>query len=145
MTVGAKLDSGSKFCNFQPRYAEWLGLDLNSGIPETIRTATVSFPAYGHEVTLQVGVLQSDGSQRRLEHGPTQRFLSCALASRRLIPKLYAGEQAITREESYRLRASWFTASSALAGGCEALSVNERQHLPGARPVRLILFPELGQ
>jgi hypothetical protein len=31
VTVGAKLDSGSKFCVFQPRYAEWLGLDLTSG------------------------------------------------------------------------------------------------------------------
>lgn len=58
VTVGAKIDSGSKFCIFQPRYAEWLGLDLTSGIPEKIRTAAGSFPAYGHEVTLQVGDLQ---------------------------------------------------------------------------------------
>ena len=60
VTVGAKIDSGSKFCIFQPRYAEWLGLDLTSGIPEKIRTAAGSFPAYGHEVTLQVGDLQWD-------------------------------------------------------------------------------------
>jgi Aspartyl protease len=60
VTVGAKLDSGSKFCVFQPRYAEWLGLNLTSGIPEKIRTAAGSFPAYGHEVTLQVGDLQWD-------------------------------------------------------------------------------------
>jgi hypothetical protein len=60
VTVGAKLDSGSKFCIFQPRYAEWLGLDLTSGIPEKIRTAAGSFPAYGHEVILQVGDLQWD-------------------------------------------------------------------------------------
>ena len=60
VTINAKLDSGSKFCVFQPRYAEWLGLDLTSGIPEKISTATGSFPAYRHEVTLQVGDLQWD-------------------------------------------------------------------------------------
>src|SRR5262245_20058073 len=60
VTVGAKRDSGSKFCVFQPRYAEWLGLNLTSGVPERIRTAAGSFPAYGHDVTLQVGDLQWD-------------------------------------------------------------------------------------
>ena len=35
-------------------------LNLTSGIPERIRTAAGSFPAYGHEVTLQVGDLQWD-------------------------------------------------------------------------------------
>ncbi len=60
VTVSAKLDSGSKLCIFQPRYAEWLGLDLTSGISEKIRTAAGSFPAYEHEVTLQVGDLQWD-------------------------------------------------------------------------------------
>jgi hypothetical protein len=47
VTVGAKLDSGSKFCVFQPRYAKWLGFDLTCGIRERIRTAAGSFPAYG--------------------------------------------------------------------------------------------------
>jgi hypothetical protein len=60
VTVGAKLDTGSKFCVFQPRYAEWLGFDLTSGVRERIRTAAGSFPAYGHEVTLHVGDLQWD-------------------------------------------------------------------------------------
>ena len=60
VTVGAKLDSGSKFCVFQPRYAELLGFELESGIHERIRTAAGSFSAYGHEVTLQVGDLQWD-------------------------------------------------------------------------------------
>jgi len=56
--VNAKLDTGSKFCVFQPSQAAWLGLDLQSGIPERIRTAAGSFPAYGHEVTLMVGDLE---------------------------------------------------------------------------------------
>jgi hypothetical protein len=56
--VKAKLDTGSKFCVFQPGWATWLGLDLRSGIPERIRTAAGSFPAYGHEVTLMVGDLE---------------------------------------------------------------------------------------
>src|SRR5215831_10382018 len=53
--VDAKLDTGSKFCVFQPRYARILRLELERGIPERIRTAAGSFPSYGHEVTLQVG------------------------------------------------------------------------------------------
>ncbi len=55
--VDAKLDTGSKFCIFQPSYARWLGLDLRNGIPERIRTATGSFTAYGHEVRLMIGDL----------------------------------------------------------------------------------------
>ena len=58
--VDAKLDTGSKFCVFQPRYARLLQLDLERGTPERIRTAAGSFPSYGHEVTLQVGDLQWD-------------------------------------------------------------------------------------
>jgi hypothetical protein len=60
VTVYAKLDSGSKFCVLQPRYASLLGFDLESGIHERIRTAAGSFSAYGHEVTLHVGDLQWD-------------------------------------------------------------------------------------
>jgi len=56
--VNAKLDTGSKFCVFQPSQAAWLGLDLLRGTPERIRTAAGSFQAYGHEVTLAVGDLE---------------------------------------------------------------------------------------
>jgi hypothetical protein len=56
--LDAKLDTGSKFCVFQPSFAAKLDLDLFSGIPERIRTAAGSFPAYGHEVTLTVGDLE---------------------------------------------------------------------------------------
>ena len=56
--VNAKLDTGSKFCIFQPDQASLLGLDLESGDFERIRTAAGSFPAYGHEVRLVVGDLE---------------------------------------------------------------------------------------
>ncbi|MBS1808381.1 MAG: hypothetical protein JST84_09335 [Acidobacteria bacterium] len=56
--VDAKLDTGSKFCIFQPGWAAWLGLDLYSGVLQHIRTAAGSFPAYGHEVILKIGDLE---------------------------------------------------------------------------------------
>lgn len=48
----AKLDTGSTFCVFERKYAEVLRLDLESGHPQRIRTATGNFYADGHEVTL---------------------------------------------------------------------------------------------
>lgn len=56
--VNAKLDTGSKFCIFQPRQARLLGLDLESGMLERFRTAAGSFAAYGHEVKLAIGDLE---------------------------------------------------------------------------------------
>ena len=56
--VRVKLDTGSTFCVFQRRYAELLGVDVESGEPQGIRTATGSFTAYGHEITLTVGGLE---------------------------------------------------------------------------------------
>ncbi len=58
VTVNAKLDCGSKFCVFQPHFARLLGFELESGVPQGIRTAAGSFPAYGHEVTLTVSGLE---------------------------------------------------------------------------------------
>lgn len=56
--INAKLDTGSKFCIFQPRQAQLLGLDLESGTLERFRTAAGSFAAYGHEVRLAIGDLE---------------------------------------------------------------------------------------
>ena len=50
----AKLDTGSTYCIFQGKYADWLGLDLTSGAATKIATATGSFYCYGHELTLSV-------------------------------------------------------------------------------------------
>ena len=52
VVVRVKLDTGSTFCVFQRRYAELLGLDVEGGTPQRIRTATGTFTAYGHEITL---------------------------------------------------------------------------------------------
>jgi len=50
--IAAKLDCGSTFCVFQRKFGEMLGLDVESGISQRIGTATGSFRAYGHDVTL---------------------------------------------------------------------------------------------
>ena len=56
--VRAKLDTGSDVCVFQKHYAELLGLQAERGISQRIRTATGSFSATGHEVTITVGQLE---------------------------------------------------------------------------------------
>jgi len=56
--VDARLDIGSTFCIFQRYYANLLDFDVESGELKRIRTATGSFTAYGHEVTMTVGDLQ---------------------------------------------------------------------------------------
>jgi hypothetical protein len=50
----AKVDTGSTYCIFERRYAEWLDLNLISGILTRIETPTGSFYCYGHELTLSV-------------------------------------------------------------------------------------------
>jgi len=60
VTVYAKLDTGSKFCVFQPHYASILGFDPPKGTHEKIRTAAGSFSAFGHEVTMHISDLQWD-------------------------------------------------------------------------------------
>lgn len=50
----ARLDTGSTYCIFARKYADWLGLALTSGIEARIATATGYFYCYGHELTLSV-------------------------------------------------------------------------------------------
>ena len=50
----AKIDTGSTFCVFQRLHGELLGLEIENGIPADIGTATGSFRAFGHELTLSV-------------------------------------------------------------------------------------------
>jgi hypothetical protein len=49
----AKLDTGAAHCIFERKYAEMLGLDVESGWHQRFRTVTGSFAAYRHEVTIQ--------------------------------------------------------------------------------------------
>ena len=48
----AKIDTGSSVCIFERSIGEALGLDIESGRPETIRTVTGLFRVFAHEVTL---------------------------------------------------------------------------------------------
>jgi hypothetical protein len=52
--TSAKLDTGASHCFFQREYAEALGIDLASGERISVHTATGSFLAYGHQITLEV-------------------------------------------------------------------------------------------
>jgi hypothetical protein len=49
----AKLDTGAAHCIFERKYAEILGLDVESGRLQRFRTVAGSFGAYEHEVTVQ--------------------------------------------------------------------------------------------
>ncbi len=52
--IDAKIDTGSTFCIFERHYGERLDLNVEAGTPIEIGTATGSFRAYGHELTLSV-------------------------------------------------------------------------------------------
>jgi hypothetical protein len=54
VSLRPKLDTGSTYCIFEKRYAEWLDLDLTSGALTRIETPTGSFYCYGHELTVSV-------------------------------------------------------------------------------------------
>jgi len=54
----AKVDTGAAYCIFDRRYAEMLGLNVESGRLQIFQTVTGSFPAYEHEVTLQVSGIE---------------------------------------------------------------------------------------
>ena len=50
----AKIDTGSTFCVFRRLHGEFLRIEIENGIPTEIGTATGSFRAFGHELTLTV-------------------------------------------------------------------------------------------
>jgi hypothetical protein len=58
VSASVKLDTGSTFCIFQRRYAELLGIKVESGEREIIRTAKGSFTAYGHEIIIKFSELK---------------------------------------------------------------------------------------
>jgi hypothetical protein len=49
----AKLDTGAAHCIFERKYAEMLGVDVESGRLQRFRTVAGAFEAYQHEVTIQ--------------------------------------------------------------------------------------------
>ena len=52
LEITAKLDTGASFCIFARQHGEILDLDIESGEPITIGTATGSFRAYGHRLEI---------------------------------------------------------------------------------------------
>lgn len=50
----AKIDTGSTHCFFERQYAEQLGIEIESGQPLTVGTATGTFLTFGHELTISV-------------------------------------------------------------------------------------------
>ncbi len=50
----AKIDTGSTNCIFARSYGEKIEIEIESGLPKRIRTATGSFLTYEHAVTLAV-------------------------------------------------------------------------------------------
>jgi hypothetical protein len=51
-TCLAKIDTGSAYCIFPRSIGEQLGIEIESGFPIKIGTATGVFEAFGHNVTL---------------------------------------------------------------------------------------------
>ena len=50
--IHAKLDTGSTHCIFERQHAKLLDLEVESGEPTTIGTATGKFLAFEHRITL---------------------------------------------------------------------------------------------
>ena len=56
----AKIDTGASNCIFRRFQGELLDLDIERGDPRDFSTATGSFKAYGHAVTLIVAGMKLD-------------------------------------------------------------------------------------
>jgi hypothetical protein len=50
--LAAKVDTGASFCIFQRDYGEQLGIDVETGLRQRVKTAAGSFDAFGHNLTL---------------------------------------------------------------------------------------------
>lgn len=48
----AKIDTGSTYCIFERVHGEKLGIEIETGLPEKIGTASGSFWAFAHQLTL---------------------------------------------------------------------------------------------
>ena len=50
----AKIDTGSTFCVFERQHGEAVGIEIETGLPDKVGTATGSFQVFGHQVTLVI-------------------------------------------------------------------------------------------
>lgn len=60
LDVPVKVDTGASCCIFERRFGEQLGFDIESGMRQSFGTATGTFVAYGHEVTLSIAEFEFD-------------------------------------------------------------------------------------
>ncbi len=60
--IPAKVDTGSDSCVFSRQCGIDLGLEVEAGEPQRFRTATGSFKAYGHTVTLETAGFEFDST-----------------------------------------------------------------------------------
>jgi len=60
--VRAKLDTGSQFCVFERKHGERLSLEIESGNPLQMRTATGTFDTFGHTVNLFVLGIETEAT-----------------------------------------------------------------------------------
>lgn len=56
----AKIDTGASHCLFERGYGEQLDLEIETGIAQKFSTATGTFLAYGHNLTLLTNDLEFD-------------------------------------------------------------------------------------
>ena len=61
-TFEAKIDTGSTYCIFERKHGEKLGLKIETGLRETISTASGSFWAFAHQLTLVVENFEFDST-----------------------------------------------------------------------------------
>jgi hypothetical protein len=54
VVLEAKIDTGATNCIFARQIGEELGLDIESGLPKRIATATGSFLTYEHAITMSI-------------------------------------------------------------------------------------------
>lgn len=52
LEIHTKLDTGASHCIFERKYGELLGLDIESGRPAMVGTATGSFSVFEHQVEI---------------------------------------------------------------------------------------------
>lgn len=60
--VKAKIDTGSTFCVFERMHGENLGLEIETGIPLRMITATGPFDTFGHTVNLSVLGIETEAT-----------------------------------------------------------------------------------
>ena len=56
----AKIDTGADHCIFERKFGEQLGLTIEKGVHQRFGTATGTFLAYGHELSLQIADMKFD-------------------------------------------------------------------------------------